>query len=91
MAKGNEEHLDKIRSTLLTETSQALYKDLETMVDEEVAEPLEKLNGLVKSYSGPKDAVAWRPQGDPTLHLRNHDAKVYTAYSSLIFTILFIH
>lgn len=56
----------------------AVYEDLAGIIEEEgIAGPLEELSTLVKNYSGPKYAKAWRPSGDPAADARAHDAKVY--------------
>ncbi|XP_066954694.1 uncharacterized protein [Macrobrachium rosenbergii] len=75
----NEAALETVRVTLVDKIRDAIYEDLQQLIDNSVAEPLEQLRILVKNHSGPKDVQAWRPSGDPVSDIRAHDAKVSTS------------
>ncbi|XP_068201590.1 polyamine-modulated factor 1-like [Palaemon carinicauda] len=72
----NEAVLESVRVSLIDKVRDAIYEDLQHLIDTSVAEPLEELRILVKNHTGPKDVQAWRPSGDPLSDIRAHDAKV---------------
>lgn len=76
LAKDNEIYIEAIRANIVEVVQKALLEDFDAIIDEDTAKSLEEYSSVVKNSSGPKGIVAWRPPGDPELHMMAHDAKV---------------
>ncbi|XP_076035853.1 uncharacterized protein LOC143021911 [Oratosquilla oratoria] len=75
-AKSNGKALDTIRAGAIEDTRKAIYKDMEVMLEEHVAQPLEELSQITRTYTGPKGCQAWRPPGNAKKTMLAHDIKV---------------
>lgn len=76
MAKDNENFIEAMRVNIVEVVQKALLQDFDAIIDEDIIKSLEEFSTVVKNSSGPKGTVAWRPPGDPELHMIAHDAKV---------------
>lgn len=54
----------------------ALLEDFAMKLDEDATKSLNEFNTIIKSSSGPKDSIAWRPPRDPQINMLARDAKV---------------
>ena len=67
--------LSKIRQKLLESLSEALYADLDLLIQEEVAENLNNLDKISQTSTS-TNSEAWRPSGMPKKDIIAHDTKV---------------
>lgn len=76
LSKDNKNVIDAMRASMAMAVQKALLEDFAMIVDEDVTKSLNEFNTIIKSCSGPKDSIAWRPPRDPQIHMLAHDAKV---------------
>ena len=76
LAKDNENFIEAMRVGIVEVVQKALLEDFDAMIDEDITKSLENFSTVVKNSSGSKGVIAWRPTGDPELHMMAHDAKV---------------
>lgn len=76
LAKHNTTAIDAMKASIVMAVQEALLEDFATIVDEDVTRSLNEFSTILKSSSGSRDTIAWRPPRDPVVNMLAHDAKV---------------